>query len=130
VSEQILKKAPHGTPCNGCGGCCMQTRCPLGEEVFGPGGRCPALESLWPRYVCGLITNPGKYAPRIVMKHGAEAASAAAAFIIGAGSGCDALVVDEKPDNAWLEDWKRRVDPIKAREAVRIWIGNGARPEE
>jgi hypothetical protein len=38
------RKPPHGSPCNGCGVCCMVTLCPLGQHIFGfELGRCPAL---------------------------------------------------------------------------------------
>ena len=55
-------KPPHGSPCNGCGVCCMVAPCPLGQHIFGfELGRCPALtERDDATYVCGLVLDPGK----------------------------------------------------------------------
>lgn len=94
----MLTKPRHGQPCNGCGGCCAAQRCPLAQIVFGPGGRCPALEVQLPAFTCGLIDHPERYAPGVVTRHGARDAGRAAAVLIGAGLGCDALVEGESPD--------------------------------
>ena len=92
----LNQKPSHGDPCNGCGACCMAMRCPIGEILFGPGDRCPALTPRLPELVCGVIADPARYAPDVVAKHGAEAASASASILLGAGTGCDAQLEGER----------------------------------
>jgi len=117
----MLQKPPHGTPCNGCGQCCMSSRCPLGAALFGPGSDCPALEVKLPGFACGLVENPGRYAMDIVFKHGEATVSQAATYLIGAGVGCDALIEGESPNLAWREAYQRFADFDKAKAAARIW---------
>jgi len=119
----MLSKPPHGSPCNNCGGCCVDRRCPLGQIVFGPGSDCPALEVKLPGFVCGLVQNPARYAPRVVAKHGAETASRAAALIIGAGMGCDALLEGERPNQEWRAWAMQTLDRKQGERAATIWRG-------
>ncbi|WP_211238741.1 hypothetical protein [Roseivivax isoporae] len=117
----MLTKPPHGSPCNGCGGCCADQRCPLGRLVFGPGGRCPALEMRFPAFTCGLVESPEKHAPHVVRTHGADRAAKAAAILIGAGLGCDALLEGEAPNAEWRAWAIGRVDRVASAEAAAIW---------
>lgn len=117
----MLTKPPHGAPCNGCGGCCADQRCPLGSVVFGSGGRCPALELRLPAMICGLVSNPSVYAPDVTARHGAAKASQAASILIGAGMGCDALLAGERPNEAWRAWAIRAVDRRAAKDAARVW---------
>lgn len=122
-----MDKAPHGSPCNNCGGCCIEIRCPLGEAVYGPGRQCPALEPLFIglSYGCGMISDPGKHAPAAVARHGREAVSKAAALLIGAGKGCDSLVPGERPNEIWRawarKEWNQEREDGRAAAAWAIW---------
>lgn len=101
------EKPPHGEPCNGCGGCCEASRCPLGAHVFGPGPDCPALTDDG----CGLVLTPRMFFP------GSEAELRdAAALLIGAGIGCDALLEGELPNLSW----RARLYRYAARQGARL----------
>lgn len=117
----MLTKPPHGSPCNGCGGCCADQRCPLGQIVFGKGGRCPALEMRFPAFTCGLVDNPETYAPGVTARHGAKKAGHAAAILIGAGRGCDALLDGEAPNAEWRAWAVRSLDRDAGAKAAAIW---------
>lgn len=117
----MLSKPPHGSPCNGCGACCADQRCPLGQIVFGTGGQCPALEMKFPAFTCGPVENPQQYAPDVVAEHGKDAASKAAVVLIAAGLGCDALDRNERPNEAWRAWAVRQLDRDAADRAVAIW---------
>lgn len=92
--------------------------------VFGPGERCPALEMRLPTFTCGLVDNPSKYAPMIVAKHGREDASKAAAILIGAGFGCDAVLVGETPNQKWRAWARKHLDHESGHRAAAIWKSN------
>jgi hypothetical protein len=65
----LTDKPPYGQPCNGCGQCCMNELCPLGNAVFKRwDGPCPALESEGERYACGLVKHPERRAGRMAEK--------------------------------------------------------------
>jgi hypothetical protein len=92
-------KPPHGAPCNRCGLCCMATLCPLAQHVFGhEQGPCPALSFNPEGSVCGLVDDPMRFARTITTKNGTGKTSAAAAHLIGSGTGCDARFNGEPPD--------------------------------
>ncbi len=88
---QRLDKPRYGDPCNGCGSCCILTRCPIGEALFpeSDGRACPALISEGVKMACGIINDPTAY----LSVPGAKAAdvSAAIALMLGVGLGCDAV---------------------------------------
>jgi hypothetical protein len=121
---QLEKKPPHGDPCTSCGLCCVATLCPLGRKVFGHElGPCPAL--MWDegKSSCGLVREPMKHARLVTMKAGVPAASAAAAHLVGAGTGCDARVNGEKPNHEFydrLRIWDR-LNAAKTRAARKLW---------
>ena len=107
------KKPPHGEPCTRCGLCCVASLCPLAKRVFGDRpGPCPALSyDETPGSVCGLVATPEKFAWAVVLRHGREAAGAAARYLIGSATGCDARVNGEKPNRdfyARLRIWDRK----------------------
>lgn len=85
-------KPAEGTPCNGCGLCCLAEPCPLGMWVSRRRtGACAALR--WSaadqRYWCGMVADPGEVTgwthPWAV-----RALSALARRWIASGAGCDA----------------------------------------
>lgn len=122
-------KAPYGTPCNGCGLCCMAEPCPFGRALFGKkSGRCPALEWLAEhgRYACGLVVSPERYAPADRLERfGSRALSEAAAFTVGAGIGCDSQVEGENvgPVRRWfLRRRLRRRHHLRI-GAIAAWLG-------
>src|SRR5215813_12954896 len=124
----LVRKPPHGSPCNGCGACCMVTRCPLGQHVFGLGeiGPCPALvETGDNTYGCGLVLRPAAYVPARALSKGVGALRRAALLLIGSGDGCDARFNGEwrnvpyadALDARWL-----RSDRVKeSKRAKRLW---------
>lgn len=117
----MLNKPPHGAPCNGCGGCCVAQRCPLGELVFGAGDRCPALETRLPGFACGLVEHPERYAPKVVARHGETRAAEAAAILIGAGLGCDAVVEGEAVNETWRAWAIQSLDREAGASAAMVW---------
>lgn len=57
-------KPEFGSPCNGCGLCCISTPCNLALvniDAALPGMRCPALELEGGRFWCGMVRNPSRY---------------------------------------------------------------------
>jgi hypothetical protein len=123
----VERKPPHGSPCNRCGGCCMATLCPLAQKVFRfEIGRCPAL--IWspenPEASCGLVAEPAKHYPLAVLQAGGEEnAGKAAALLVGAGTGCDARINGEAPNEAFYEElrrWDRRNESA-VRRARKVW---------
>lgn len=80
----------------------MNSLCPLGAKVFPHRkGNCPALEMQDKGYSCGLVSDPEKYAPITVQKHGKETVSGAAMLLVGAGMGCDAKLSGEPYNHAF-----------------------------
>lgn len=86
----MARKPPHGAPCTNCGVCCMAVRCSISVSLFGDGGPCPALEPSGEEYTCGVINNPGRYAPALSERVGEDAVRAAAKTVLYVGEGCDA----------------------------------------
>ena len=127
--EAFKHKPKHGTPCNGCGWCCMITRCELAQHVFSLGefGPCPALtQTSATTYGCGLVLDPRKYVPAVrAVSKGVTALRRAAAVLIGAGNGCDAGEAGEWRDRAYdaaLEARGRAPENVKTRRrAKRLW---------
>lgn len=114
-----LPKPLHGSPCNSCGRCCHAELWPLGAHVFGHSeGPCPALQPAeGGALVCGLVVNPMRYALRRSLAAGSDAMSTAAAYLIGAGHGCDAQTVDEPRDFAFSA--RMRAHGASTRTAAR-----------
>jgi len=85
-------KPAVGTPCNGCGQCCLVEPCPLGMVVSRKRtGACTALR--WSdrqgRYLCGLVAEPAAVlGPR--WRWATPLVARLARRWISAGSGCDA----------------------------------------
>jgi hypothetical protein len=54
---RVLTKPAEGAPCNGCGQCCSEEVCPIGEEVLGEGVQppCPFLKWHTARFWCELL---------------------------------------------------------------------------
>jgi hypothetical protein len=124
--EGTLPKPPHGSPCNGCGRCCLESLCPLGEHLFEKQeGPCPALQPAGQgRWECGVIIQPGVFALVQTLRHGAKRMSAAAALLLGAGHGCDAI--DNEPVNEAFEarqDAYVYANAEAAVEAQLMWVG-------
>lgn len=120
-------KAPYGTACNNCGQCCMDQLCILAQHVFSAApddGPCPALT--WgpdKASGCGLVQRPADHAPIRVAIVGHDAASRAAALIIGAGVGCDGRLECE-PGNPEFSARLRRYRQDWAHElhaALKVW---------
>jgi hypothetical protein len=91
-------KPAVGEPCNGCGVCCAAEPCPAGVIVSGRRyGECKAL--MWrdaapgqaPRYLCGLLADPGRYTGlrSVTLQRWLVAVARRS---ISAGSGCDATL--------------------------------------
>lgn len=119
----MLEKPPHGSPCNGCGQCCMDEPCPLGAAVFRKAtGSCPALEKAdGDKWACGLVVHPERYAPVQTMIVGRSALGNAASVLVGAGIGCDAQLDDEPADMAFRAKMigMRRGPYVRA--AIAMW---------
>lgn len=115
-------KPAMGTPCNGCGLCCLITPCPLSRELFKQEhGTCQALVKSGDRYACGLVKEPEKFAPDRAKAVGSEMLSAAALYLIGSDDGCDARLHGEKDNpefKAWLDS---KTDIFKSFIARAAW---------
>jgi hypothetical protein len=94
IEAAAAPKPPYGSPCNGCGACCLAEPCPLGILVSRRRqGRCAALN--WDdgsgRYRCGLLAtwsdsrwpSLARFARYIVQRW------------IAAGHGCDSTAIVE-----------------------------------
>ena len=111
VSEHVLifanapAKPALGSPCNGCGVCCLLEPCPLGVLLSGfRKGACRALR--WQEdghiYRCGAITDPQEVLAERLPSLWRPAAALVADGLpvlakrwVCAGSGCDCDVVPE-----------------------------------
>lgn len=119
-------KPPHGAPCNGCGGCCLDSLCRLAQHVFQNThqGPCPALTfDSGGRSSCGLVANPSRYAPVVTAIWGGDAASAAASLLVGTGLGCDGLLEGERRDTAFSQALRihRHRHDRSFRTAEKVW---------
>lgn len=57
-----LNKPGHTMPCNGCGLCCKEEVCAVGEAVFkDPKPPCPALKKRKGIYRCGVVLLEAHY---------------------------------------------------------------------
>jgi len=121
-----IEKPPYGTPCNGCGLCCQNEICPLGEIVF-PRAQapCPALVVDGDRYACGLITTPQTFRPLKASIYGVEELRAAAVIGVGAGIGCDAQLLGElEPPADFVRELSRVTKEStrsRARKIEKLW---------
>lgn len=117
-------KPKHGEPCNRCGLCCYAVQCPLSEHVFGRRpGPCPVLTGTIGDAGCGLVADPMRYSMRRTLQHGVEAMRAAALLLIGSGTGCDARMNGEQPDQSFYAKLRRwdQEHRVQVRAARRLW---------
>jgi hypothetical protein len=119
----MIEKPPHGQPCNGCGQCCADQLCPLGEGLFGEpwDRRCPALEPDGERFGCGLIAHPMAYAMRMTLLHGAETMAKAASYLVGAGRGCDAQLDGEPADEVFRAGMRALRNRALTDRCLAVW---------
>jgi hypothetical protein len=73
--------------------------------------------------VCGLVTEPMRFALRRSLANGAATMAEAAALLIGAGHGCDALLSDEPRDFAFSARLRANAAERRAlsHAAARTW---------
>lgn len=126
MKEGILPKPKIGEPCNGCGLCCMVVMCNVGAylmkktNVWGErkvSGPCPALvKKPDGMMLCGLVLTPEKY---VKSKYRPEVVSREVSHVIGAGTGCDDLGIDEEID----PEEEQKLDAIiDAHQKDTVWI--------
>jgi hypothetical protein len=87
-------------------------------------GRCPALRfDENDQSSCGLVVAPEVYAPVRAAIVGKEALSAASAFLIGAGNGCDSRLTTEPENPEYSASLARHAEAEKDRAAAmrHIW---------
>jgi hypothetical protein len=87
-------KPTYGSPCNGCGVCCLMEACPVGRLWLGSWrGRCHGLEwdEVGHRYVCGMVRQPSHYV-RWLPAWMDVWAGRYFARKIASGHGCDAAI--------------------------------------
>lgn len=121
----VPAKPLYGEACNSCGRCCIASQCPLSTMFFGEQYLCPALEQTETGFGCGLIRAPGEYlGPPWRLEHTAEAF----ATILGAGTGCDAVMTDadhavaDQPEARALTVQRARAAYLEASPAARALI--------
>jgi|SRR5258706_7897191 hypothetical protein len=116
-------KAPHGTPCNHCGRCCIAALCDIGKLIFGTDrrGPCPAL--MWDDAGsrCGLMSEPERFASAKARLKGTSRLRAAAKFLIGSGLGCDYAAHGEPVDVAFRDGVKTRLTRAQRIAALETW---------
>ena len=91
---QAPAKPPVGQACNGCGVCCADEPCPLGQLASRRRrGRCAALawDEARSLYRCGLLTQPARHLPG-PLRGLAPWLTRWARRWIAAGRGCDSEV--------------------------------------
>lgn len=91
LRAEAPRKPELAAACNGCGLCCAAQPCPLGMLLSRRWhGRCRALQwqAAESRYVCGVLTQPGRWLPWL--PHGL--ATRLAARWIAAARGCDSTL--------------------------------------
>lgn len=89
-----LPKPAFGSPCNGCGLCCIVSPCQLAVEYLGATDKCPALERSGDRYSCGLVTDPARHLG--VFPESGPMLSRMFGEMLGVGRGCDASLPCEQ----------------------------------
>src|SRR5262245_20591343 len=117
--EMLERKPKHGAPCNGCGLCCVVSRCQISKRLFGEGGRCPALVQTEEHvFSCGIVQS---MSPNGDMPE--EELHLAALLLIRAGEGCDARFNGE-----WInKEFHRQQDRADAKnrksikKAQKLW---------
>jgi hypothetical protein len=120
----VLAKPAHGAPCNSCGRCCAVQLCPLGEVVFGYAeGPCPALSpAAGGALVCGLMLEPGRWAPGRALRRGRAVLARAAAILCGAGHGCDMAAPGEPRSDVMVRFASHAVrSHAEIRRAAQAW---------
>jgi hypothetical protein len=115
-------KPLYGTPCNGCGQCCMGQLCPPAQDIWpGRKGPCPALEYEGDRFWCGIIRHPTAYLQKEPDPEADKLIGPYFASSIGTNWGCDAMSTPE--DRRALYDMAFEVDPER-RKYARFVITN------
>ena len=94
MTQTTPEKPAYGSPCNGCGMCCIAEQCPISQMLFGEHDLCPALTRMGNVYACGLLCDTARYAVPVSDKVD-SALRAAIAYLLGAGRGCDARLIEE-----------------------------------
>ena len=109
IHEAAPRKPPEGSPCNGCGVCCLSAPCPLGIVLSGRReGACAALrwDVATKIYRCGAISEPREVLLAVLPLFVRSFAPVVAPILgraarrwVAAGSGCDSSLevgVEEK----------------------------------
>lgn len=95
------EKPAYGSPCNGCGLCCIAEQCPIGALLLGEADLCPALTQMGNVKVCGLVADTKRYFNTLGRAELDTMLSNAIGYVLGAGRGCDALMAgEEEPPGA------------------------------
>lgn len=135
MSFDLLDKPAYGSPCNGCGQCCIAVQCPISLAMFGEQELCPALvhERGSSRFACGLAVDTAAFVPDLP-SWGGEALTETFALMIGAGIGCDGTT-DEEEANPDLRAQMRQTAEANmlaaspaARELIRYFRSPGQSP--
>ncbi|MEA8593044.1 hypothetical protein PZT57_30825 [Pseudomonas aeruginosa] len=101
IESVSLDKPALGSPCNGCGVCCIAQVCDLGVAL-GDDQNCKALlQRSDGTFSCGLVEDPYRFIPEVDLSKwltldqmsggaaGEQALKSLYAEMLGAGRGCD-----------------------------------------
>jgi len=114
------KKPAFGSPCNGCGVCCMAVQCPVSLMLFGPHDLCPALTSMGNVYACGLMCDTGRFFNHTGTDERDATLTQAVKYLLGSGIGCDAQNEDEVVPEGIREDMQNALHPAVGRAALQV----------
>lgn len=121
-----VEKPPYGSPCNKCGQCCEDQLCPLGSLLFDKqDGPCPALQRNEDGTgTCGLVSDPKRWAPFRVAVVGEDRMRRSALLLIGADSGCDALLKGESVNEAFRAQLRKKAHRSRHPSVVALanWV--------
>ena len=129
MPDAALQPKPlPGSPCNGCGACCLATRCVLSIGIFGEGpGPCPGLERAGDHYQCGLVAHPLTYATEAHIAAGITESdlSYAAGIAIAAGTGVRQPRYRRSRIPSGVHSRERRLGRPKRQAAICLFYSSG-----
>lgn len=118
------EKPAYGSPCNGCGLCCIAEQCPIGELLLGPHRICPALMDVGSAFVCGLMTNPELFYKNGTDPERLRGIGKSVGLLLGAGRGCDAHLITEPEPTPEISERMRGERTTESNAAIATIVSS------